>query len=139
MSYEIDYVTLPVFTSKSIGYTINNASTFTIPANNSSLINVCNFALGIGVYMLTVNIVGLTTTNYTSNFWNGGISTVSTNQDIQTSFCTCPTTIGGGSGINFTHIISSTTPGTIYVQLKPLVSSSSSSVSFYNCSIVRIA
>lgn len=134
MSYEIDYVTLPVFTSKSIGYTINNAGSYILSSQiqNNTIYNVCSFSLGIGVYMLTVNMYDLTPI---SGYWNISIS------DTPTSFGTKITNSVAGL-ISCPYILSNTTSGTKYVVIQSVVFSTSPSstiTTIYNCSIVRIA
>jgi len=137
MSYEIDYVTLPDFTPKSIGYTINKAGQFNVPAGINIIINVCNFNLEIGVYMLTVNIYDLTKSTSGVTYWIGGISTSSTQMNLKLS--TSMATNVDSTTNNFTYIYTNTTPTTIYVQIQATFLSPTAGNSNYNCSIVRIA
>jgi hypothetical protein len=141
MSYDVSYSSLPTLNSQSIGYNVNKASIFST-ANNTALINVCNFSLGIGVYILTVNIAGLVSVT-TNNFWYGGISDTSSVTFPQIYLASSSQSIYVSnpyytSGINFTHIINNTSASTIYVQIKSYNAPGYVSDPDYNCSIVRI-
>jgi len=144
MSYNVSYTSIPTFTVNSIGYTVNNSGSVTLPQNSTNVINVCNFSLGIGVYMLTVNVCDLAS-NGPTNYWSGGISNTNTtalqtllSTSAQSEYVLNPYFM---SSINFTHIISNTNPSEVYVQVQPSSLSTIGGVvnATYNCSITRIA
>ena len=144
MAYNVSYTTLPTFTSNSIGYSENLSGTVTVP-NNTNVISVCNFNLGIGVYIMTVNISGLYLQE-SSFFWAGGLSNSATT--LGTVYATPPqwgySSNRFVSSINFSTVIPQNTAGKLYVNIQifgsgqmpdPLLDSPPN----YICSIVRIA
>ena len=144
MSYNVGYSSIPTFTTNSIGYSENQTGSFSIPSSGTNIINVCNFSLDIGVYILTANIYGLVTSNQ-YDFWFAGISNTSDNTTLQTVLSNSPQSLYVNnpyyiSGANFTHVISNSSSSTVYVQITPYNDpSTSNNTGEYNCSIIRIA
>ena len=139
MSYNVSYTTLPTFTSSSIGYSQDVSGTFTIP-NTADVTSVCNFNLGIGVYIVTVNIYNLI--SQTQNcYWYGGLSNSATTITKYTSSPQWGIAINSFiSSINFASVIPQNTAGILYVNIQPTsLPSLTPQPCNYNCSIVRIA
>jgi hypothetical protein len=143
MSYNVGYSSIPTFTTNSIGYSVNKAGNFDVPSTGTNIINVCNFSLDIGVYILTVNIYSLVSVEE-KNFWYGGISNTSNvtlpqtllSYSPQSKYDINPFYI---SSVNFTYIISNSSSSTTYVQIRPYAPTLRNHTSDYNCSIIRIA
>jgi hypothetical protein len=142
MSYNVSYTSLPTFSSNSIGYSLDASGTFDVSSNNT--ITVCSFNnLAIGVYIITVNIMNLTS-DQDRNYWIGQLKFHST-PTVTLQFMSAPQSIYTGnpyymSSINFTHIIKQSEITTIDVQVYGVNNAGSiTSQPDYNCSIVRIS
>ena len=139
MAYNVSYSTLPTFSTNSIGYNVNNSGTYNY-GNNSNKQTVCSFNLGIGVYIITVNIYGLVSSNQ-YNFWYGSLVN---SQGIEKFFSYSPQSIYTTnsfymSSINFSHIITQSESTTINVQIQSYNMPNRDVNASYNCSLVCIS
>ena len=137
MSFNVSYTSLPTFQTNSIGYSENKSGTITLPANPYLYYNFTNFNLGIGVYIITINIWNLlqpaSGSGYSNFYYSFGISNSSS---------TITTYLSNTYGISFggSTVIQNTTASTIYVNIYSGGGSGvPSNFSSYNVSIVRIA
>lgn len=148
MSYNVLYNSLPTFQTKSIGYSDNKTGNLrnVIPETTVRVINVCNFNLDVGIYIITCNISYLGSSAEDITWW-GGISSSATTIETYISATTTHSPNAWWSdyfysNINFTHVIKKTVNSVLYVNIEPLYPTympQSLNEPFYNVSIVRIA
>jgi hypothetical protein len=141
MSYNVNYTNLPTFTSNSIGYNENKAGILSY-GDNINILTACHFDIGIGVYIISVNIFYLVSAN-PYNFWYTFLSTSSDrSEDILCMVSPQGNYISSSfylSSINFTRIINNDQPHTIYVKFTPYQKPNTTGDCYFDCSIVRIS
>ena len=132
MSYNVNYLDLPTFQQNSIGYSENKKGVITIPQGSTGfgVFNLTSFNLGIGLYIITINVFNMWVNNLGLSL---GISSTSTSVTTPLSITNAAASMNGNT------VISQTTSGTIYVNIQTSQLPPTTFQPYYNVSIVRIA